>query len=293
MRLSDNFGTQGAIRIHVPICATPARLGRKQQPITNKNKMQNYCKTIGALAAASALAAGNASAIELEYELHAGYTSEYLFRGIILGDDLVEAGFDVATEAGGFGLSAGAWYGSFNRTVGANSPLAGIDADFNELDLYGEVSRDLGFATLAVGYIYYMNSDVTAFDPWGNRQSFGFDDAQEVYFSLGRDFGGLETSLTYFWDVETDNDGYMELAASYGWELSSCVTLNVGGGLGYLCEEGDFAHLTTKVALDYAFTETATVSPFLAYALSLEDGSAIYTGTQNEFVGGAMLSVSF
>jgi hypothetical protein len=71
------------------------------------------------------------------------------------------------------------------------------------------------------------------------------------------------------------------------------LTLNLGGALGYLCEEGDFAHLTTKVSLDYAFTETATFSPFVAYALSLEDGSAIYNDTHNELVGGAMLSVSF
>ena len=42
------------------------------------------------LAAASALVAGNASA-EVEYELHTGYTSEYLFRGLNLGQDLVRA----------------------------------------------------------------------------------------------------------------------------------------------------------------------------------------------------------
>ena len=76
--------------------------------------MQNYCKTIGALAAASALVAGNAQA-EVEYELHAGYSSEYLFRGLDLGDDLVEAGVNAATEWQGFGFSAGAWYGSFER----------------------------------------------------------------------------------------------------------------------------------------------------------------------------------
>ncbi len=62
--------------------------------------MQNYCKLIGALAAASALAAGTASA-EVEYEIHGGYSSMYLFRGLNLGDDLVEAGVDVAGEWNG------------------------------------------------------------------------------------------------------------------------------------------------------------------------------------------------
>ena len=52
---------------------------------TNNNKtMQNYYKTIGALVVASAFAAGNASA-EIESEVHVGYTNEYLFRGIDLG----------------------------------------------------------------------------------------------------------------------------------------------------------------------------------------------------------------
>ena len=91
--------------------------------------MQNYYKTIGAMLAASALVAGNASA-EVEYEIHTGYTSEYLFRGIDLGNDLVETGVDVTTEFSGLSLSAGAWYGSFD----ASGP--GVN-DGDELDLYG------------------------------------------------------------------------------------------------------------------------------------------------------------
>jgi hypothetical protein len=233
--------------------------------------MKNYCKTIGALAAASALVAGNASA-EVEYEIHTGYTNQYLFRGLDLGDDLVEVGADVATEWNGLGLSAGAWYGSF----------ANGGADFDELDLYGEVSKDLGFASLAVGYISYQN-----------LRALG-DDAQEVYFSATKEFFGVDFSLTYFWDIETDNDGYTELGASKGFELSPCLTLNTGATLAYLCEESEFAHLTAKVSLDWAFTETATLSPFVAasWGLNSEAGNT-HSAADEEFVGGTMLSVSF
>ena len=233
--------------------------------------MKNYCKTIGALAAASALVAGNASA-EVEYEIHTGYSNQYLFRGLDLGDDLVEAGADVATEWNGLGLSAGAWYGSF----------ANGGADFDELDLYGEVSKDLGFASLAVGYISYQN-----------LRALG-DDAQEVYFSASKEFFGVDFSLTYFWDIETDNDGYTELGASKGFELSPCLTLNTGATLAYLCEESEFAHLTAKVSLDWAFTETATISPFVAasWGLTSEAGNT-HSAADEEFVGGTMLSVSF
>lgn len=233
--------------------------------------MQNYYKTIGAIVASSALVAGNASA-EVEYEIHTGYTNQYLFRGLDSGDDLVEVGADVSTEIAGLGVSAGAWYGSFAKN----------GADFDELDLYGEVSKDLGFASLAVGYISYQN-----------LRALG-DDSQEVYFSASREFFGVDFALTYFWDVETDNDGYTELGASKGFELSPCLTLNTGATLAYLCEESEFAHLTAKVSLDWAFNETATLSPFVAasWGLNSEAGNT-HSAADEEFVGGTMLSVSF
>jgi hypothetical protein len=250
--------------------------------------MQNYCKTIGALAAASALVAGNASA-EVEYELHTGYSSEYLFRGQNLGQNLVEAGADVATEWSGFGLSAGLWYGSFSP----NGP-AGVTVD--EIDLYTEASKDWGFLTTSVGYIYYLN------DFRGN----GTLDNQEVYFGLSRDFGFLEASLTYYWAVAgAQNEGYSELALSRSFELSPCLALNCGTNVGFMAENGNFTAWTTKIALDWGFAERAKLSPFVALAIALgSDDTAGATntwattapplfGTQNELVGGCMLSCSF
>jgi hypothetical protein len=234
--------------------------------------MRNYCKTIGTLVAVSAFAAGNASAesIDLNYDLHAGYTSEYLFRGTNLGQDLTETGFDASADWNGLALSAGAWYGSYEA-----------DTNLDELDLYGEVSKDLGFATAAVGYIWYHNFD-------------DLDDAQEVYFSFSKDFGFLEASLTYFLDVETDNDGYAELALGKSFELSPCLALNLGGVLAYLTEEGHLAHFTSKVSLDWGFAENAKLSPFAAASIDLSGGHGIaYGAAKNELVGGTMVSVSF
>jgi uncharacterized protein (TIGR02001 family) len=235
--------------------------------------MQNYCKTIGALAAASALAAGNASAIE--YNLHTGYTNEYLFRGVDSGSSLVEAGVDAATTWNGLGLSAGAWYGSFD------APTTGFAS--TELDLYGEVSKDFGFATLATGYIWYLND-----------KNAGSSDVQEAYFSASRDFGFAKASLTYFWDIEGDTDGYSELALSRSFELSPCLALKVASNVGYLVEQGDFTAWTTKVALDWGFVEHAKLSPFVAYSMALSDSvNTAYYHSKNELVAGSMLSVSF
>lgn len=241
----------------------------------NNNTMQNYRKTIGALAAASALVAGNASA-EVEYEIHTGYTSEYLFRGLDLGNDLTEVGVDVATEYNGIGLSAGMWYASYNAS--------GVTLD--ETDLYAEASKDLGFATAAVGYIYYFN-----FGPGAAVAQ----DAGELYFSLAQTYFGVDFSGTYFWDIAgADNDGYYELGASKSYELSPCLTLNTGLTLGYLFEETEFSHLGAKVSLDWAFTETATVSPFVAASWGLNsDAGNTHTNADEEFVVGSMLSVSF
>jgi len=250
--------------------------------------MHNYSKIIGAMAAASALVAGSAQAeVTVEYDLHAGYTSEYIFRGVDLGNDLVEAGVDASAQVAGLDLSAGAWYGSFNKNLNDTG-------DQTEIDIYGEVSKDLGFATASVGYIWYINDDNT---------DVKLDDAQEAYASISRDFGFAELALTYYWDVETDNDGYSAFDASKSFELNQCLTLNVGGTLGYLEEEGHLSHLTAKVSLDYAFAEHAKFSPFIAHSWDLsgghvdDNGSLINTsaapGTDNELFGGAVISASF
>ena len=272
--------------------------GRIQQPKPNNKKMQNYCKTIGALAAASAFVAGTALAgtptapapapaatSSVAYDLHVGYTSEYLYRGRILGQDLVEAGFNVQTEYNGIGLSAGAWYGSYDTGWG---PIREVDVD--ELDLYTEVSKDFGFLTAAVGYIYYFNEDAPAqngFNPI-------YDDRQEVYVSLSRDLGFAKASLAYYWGIQGDNDGYTEFALSRKIDLTNCLALNLGTNVGYLMEQGQATAWTTKVGLDWSFVENAKLSPFVALSIALSDDvDTLYLNSGNEFVAGSMLSVSF
>ncbi len=161
--------------------------------------------------------------------------------------------------------------------------------------MYGEVSKDLGFATVAVGYIYYY---------FGDNTNFVTQDAQEAYASISRDFFGYDVTALYYWDIETDNDGYSELKVEKGYELSPCLTLSTGTTLGYLVEESDFTHVQATVSLDWAFTETATISPYIAHSWALSEGgnnpggaardtTANYLGSQNEFIAGVNLAVSF
>ncbi len=248
--------------------------------------MQNYCKTIGALAAASALVAGNAQA-EVEYELHTGYSSEYLFRGVDLGQDLVEVGVDAAYQWNGLSLSGGVWATAFNSAAFST----GKEQIYSETDLYAEVSKDLGFLTASVGYIYYFNAG-----------HLGVDN-QEVYFGLSRDLGFATISLTYYWDIinnsgvisqGSSNEGYTELGLSRKFELNQCLTLNVGANVGYLVEADVFTALTSKVSLDWGFADHAKLSPFVAFSLGLgEEAGSIWKSTENELTAGSMLSVSF
>jgi hypothetical protein len=268
-----------------PTCSSLFQSGtaRKQAATeTNTKKyMQNYCKTIGALAAASALVAGNASA-EVEYNLGTGYSTEYLFRGDNLGEDLVEASFSASTEYNGIGLSAGAWYGSYDRNEFDDTDV--VEYDVDELDLFAEVSKDLGFVTAGLGYIYYMNEDTYNI----------VDDSQEVYVKLSRDLGFASAYAAYYWDVEGDNDGYSELGLSRGFELNQCLTLNLGTNIGYMWEDDQDTSWTTKASLDWGFAESAKLSPFVALAVQLTDDNDNYTsGFGNELVGGCMLSTSF
>ncbi len=240
--------------------------------------MQNYCKTIGALAAASALVAGNAKA-EIEYEIHTGYSSEYLFRGVDLGDGLIEVGVDGATKWNNINLSAGVWGAAFvNATAGTTN-----DVD-NEVDLYSQASYDFGFMTAAVGYIYYWNVGQLG------------QDAQEVYFQVSRDFGFAAISYTYYGSVQgAKNEGYSELALKRSFDLSPCLKLNLSSTVGYLCEGGDFTAFTNKASLDWGFAEHAKISPFIAVSIALGESSegGQWADTENEYVAGSMLSVSF
>ena len=239
--------------------------------------MQNYCKTIGALAAASALVAGNASA-EVEYTLGTGYTSEYIFRGENLGQDLVEASASASTEWNGIGLSAGAWYGSYDDA----------ENDVDELDLFTEASKDFGFVTAALGYIYYMN------ETSGNTNL--VDDTQEVYVKFSRDLGFANAYAAYYWEVEGNSNrgDYSEIGLSRGFELNQCLTCNLSTNIGYMWEHSQDTAWTTKASLDWGFAESAKLSPFVALAVQLTDDNDNYTrGFGNELVGGCMLSTSF
>lgn len=213
-----------------------------------------------------------------ESDVTVGYDSQYMFRGVNSGNDLVTAAVNTAwtCDKTGLDMNAGAWYGT----------TGDLDGNVEELDLTLGASKDLGFADLNVGYIFY------------HYLSPG-EDAQEVYFGLSKELAcGTTASLTYFWDIEQDNDGYSEFALSKSVDVAS-KQLDLGVSTGYLVEQGQLSHVTATVSHDVKLTETATLTPYIAHSWELSDdwdhngATSARSARQNEFFAGASLNVSF
>ncbi|OYV05997.1 MAG: hypothetical protein CFE26_08660 [Verrucomicrobiales bacterium VVV1] len=280
------------------------RKERQQQPNT-ETMIRNYSKTIGALAAASALVAGSASA-EIEGQLQLGYNTDYIFRGFSRGQDMVEAGSDIATQWNGIDLSAGLWYASVQDGHVGNVGPVQLPDGYDELDIYAEASKDFGFATAYVGYIRYqfLGTDVQIL---GNNVRL-IDDFAEVYFGLSRElFWGINGAVTYYWDIEGDNGGYSELRLDKTFKLHECVDLVAGARAGYSFEEGQHQHTTLSLTFNVKASDSVTISPYVAYSFQ---GSALENVDSNplinkfglpaqlspqrdQFFGGVKVAVSF
>ena len=259
--------------------------------------MRKYSKTVGALAAASTLVAGTAMA-EIEGEVSVSYTNMYEFRFVDLGNDLVSAAVDVATEAGPFGLSAGAWYASWD----APGIAGALGANADELDLYAAASYEIAGFSLELGYIYYYFPDV----PTG-----GVSNTQEVYFSVGYELPfGLALASTLYYDFDQFDGLYVDTSIGYTWEINECLALELGAGFGYADGHGlqarsairggtgtkdGFQGWYATAALPWEFREGVTLTPYIKYTDGDGDlATDLYgTGGQEYLIAGVSLAVGF
>lgn len=261
--------------------------------------MTKYTKTIGALAATTMLMGGYAAA-ELEGEINVGYTNMYEFRFVDLGQDLVSAGADIAFDLGdGWGISAGTWYGS------TNDGKPGAVGSFNELDLYAGVSKEFGPVNVEVGYIFYHFFDIAAAD------------TQDIYGSLGFDFGGgFGANVTAYYDIQRWNGLYATTELTYSVELSDCLSLDLAAGVGYADGHGlqisrssalatgstngtvdGYQGYYLSASLPWGATENLTVTPFIKYTDAdgdlVTDFKGVSSTGQDYFIAGCSLSVAF
>ena len=238
--------------------------------------MRNYNKTIGALAAVTALTAGVAQA-EIEGDVYAGYSTDYIFRGVSLAEDLAEAGVNLSTTTPLGTLSASAWYGSGNDQNGLfdNQTISSIG-----------LTKEVANYDLSVGFINYDNNGGTQIG------------TEEIYVGASTELiDGINFGVTAFWDVDATESLYVEAAASKSFEVNSSVNLNISAGLGFYdgddnIEEG-FNHWFLGASLPWAARENLTVTPFVKYVRTERNYSSGLSNDGNEVIGGVRLSVGF
>lgn len=200
-----------------------------------------------------------------------GYETDYMWRG-----------FRFAEDSGWVDLSYS--FGDF--TVGTWA-IFDFDRVFtHELDLYASYSLPsiLGFDA-EVGYTFYELPG---------------DNGNEFYFALGRDLGFAELSLSTAYDVSFET-WYHEAGLGKSFDLSDNVSLDLASGIGYwdfVGGDSGFSHYYVTAGLSFALNDCVTLSPYIGWTDSLEDGpigtAADFRGTANDRVyGGISLSVDF
>ena len=219
---------------------------------------------------------------ELQGELHGGVSTGYIWRGVDQrGGSMIEAGVDFSGFSFfGFDYHSSLWYASIGNDGNGHH-------SFDEVDYETGLSRDLGFATLGIGQILYNF-------PGGYTP---YSSAQEVYFTASRTQWDFDFALTYFWDIDEDNDGYSEFTVDRSFALSECLALATGGTLSYDWETTDLHHIGLTAALNWAINDVLTVSPYVS-ATWAQDGAKGGTalgryGQGDELFGGIILSASF
>ena len=255
--------------------------------------MRNYIKTVGALAAASTLVAGSASANELNGDVHVGYANMYEFRFYDVGDSLFEAGVDLSYEAGPVTLTGGAWYGAWDDRNGAV-----FVAPDSELDLYAGIGTDFGPLSLELGYIYYAFPGFSAID------------TQEVYFSAGVDlFWGIGLGSTAFYDFDLYDGLYVDTSLTKSFAFNECLNLDLAAGFGYADGHGlqvaSFPKFGTKdgyqgfyvsAQLPWEFRDGVILTPYVKYTdgdNGLQTGPNAFDAGQDFWIAGVKLGVAF
>jgi len=196
------------------------------------------------------------------FSFSAGYHSDYIWRGLDLGNDLVDWSLEASTTVGCFDLTAGVWAARYDRGG-------------EEIDFYAGVSKDLSFATVELGYIfYYFDVDTS-------------DNTQEVYLSLSKEMAGIDFSATYYYDFDEFEEGYTELGAEKSFSLGGLGDLDAALAIG-LDDDLEFTHAQVTVAKSFDLNSAVSLTPYLSYSFAIDDDTR-----DNQFVAGASIGFSF
>ena len=225
------------------------------------------------LALVPAIAGDHAAAGEdLGAEVSVGYDTDYIFRGVNYGENLLWSDVNVSTSlSDGMDLNVGAWYANVTDAAGAD-----------ELDIYAGVSTDLGGMSLDLGTTYYYYPGATG----SNTLEFGA--------ALGTSVGAFDVSLGVYHDIDTENT-YVELGAGTSFDLTDNISLDLGATIGNNQDQvtggqaDGLTAVTITVGAPIGLTDNASLTPYLGINAGLDDNQ----DAGDEIFSGISLSVGF
>ena len=212
------------------------------------------------LAFFSALSADKVAAEDIGAEVSVGYDTDYMFRGVNLGQDLLWSDVNVSTSlSDGLDLGVGAWYAN-----------VADDAGNDELDIYAGLSTSMGDMSVDLGATYYYYPDPTA-----------GEGTLEFGIGLGTSAGPIDLSLGLYYDIDLEV-AYYEVGAATSFDLTDTMAVDVGGAIGNA--DGDtLTALTFTIGVPITLSDSASLSPYVGVNIPLDDyedefGDDIYSG---------------
>ncbi|SKB05458.1 hypothetical protein SAMN02745166_04276 [Prosthecobacter debontii] len=233
-----------------------------------------------------------------------GYDTRLYYRGLWFADNVTWAGLSLSvplTEQ--LSLGFGALYVS---TVDTLVNDEGADTlDYSELDLSTSLTYDAGFAKFGLVYTHYEFFDgfggTTANGPFGAGEG-NVSSADEVGITVSTTAGPLNIYTGFYYDFRIGGS-YAEVGFDLPIEITSWLSIvpAVKGGYGFDyytsgvvpgVQSSGFTHVIPSISAPIKLTKIATLTPYIAYNLSLDARHELNT-TDSEIFGGVKLSVSF
>ena len=215
----------------------------------------------------SGLSADKVAAEDIGAEVSVGYDTDYMFRGVNLGQDLLWSDVNVSTSlSDGLDLGVGAWYAN-----------VADDAGNDELDIYAGLSTSMGDMSVDLGATYYYYPDPTA-----------GEGTLEFGIGLGTSAGPIDLSLGLYYDIDLEA-AYYEVGAATSFDLTDTMAVDVGGAIGNA--DGDtLTALTFTIGVPITLSDSASLSPYVGVNIPLDDYEDIEDDT---IYSGLSLTVGF
>ncbi len=247
--------------------------------------------------------------------METGYDSRYYFRGRYFADNTVWAGLSLSvplTEQ--LSLGFGALYTTTAGTTvntGLLGPKGKGSFDYSELDLSTSLTYDAGFAKFGLVYTHYEflngNSGTNAGSPRGAGE-LNISGANEVGLTVASTVGPVNVYGGYYYDL-TIGASYAEIGADAPIEITSWMSLVPAVKMGYgftnyytaipsngaangPSHQSGLTHVIPSLSAPIKLTKTATLTPYIAYNMSLTTRH-FNNATDSEFFGGVKLGVTF